>query len=99
MLGVDEVLRGGRMGYYIGLMGRIGLIRQIGLIRLMVLIRQIRLIGQTRQLGTNRAYQANRQIELVLYSTLEMLFKSNTSLVRKKILTLSIILIHHDRFY
>ena len=29
MLGVDEVLRGGRMGYYIG---RIGLIRQIGLI-------------------------------------------------------------------
>ena len=36
MLGVDEVLRGGSMGYYIGLMGRIGLIR---------LIRQIRLIG------------------------------------------------------
>lgn len=29
MLGVDEVLRGGRMGYYIGLMGRIGLIRLI----------------------------------------------------------------------
>ena len=47
----------------------------------------------------NIAYQANRQIELVLYSTLEMLFKSNTFLVRKKILTLSIILIHHDRFY
>lgn len=32
----DEVLRGGRMGYYIGLMVRIGLIR---------LIRQIVLIG------------------------------------------------------
>lgn len=41
MMGVDEVLRGGGMGYYIGLMGRIGLIR---------------LIGQIRQLGTNRAY-------------------------------------------
>ena len=41
MLGVDEVLRGESMGYYIGLMGRIGLIR---------------LIGQIRQLGTNRAY-------------------------------------------
>lgn len=40
MLGVDEVLRGGRMGYYIGLMG---------LIRLMGRIVQI------RQLGTNRA--------------------------------------------
>ena len=47
----------------------------------------------------NRSYKANRQIKLVLYSTLEMLFKSNTFLVRKKILTLSIILIHHDRFY
>ena len=35
MLGVDEVLRGGRMGYYyFGLMERIGLIRQIGLIHL-----------------------------------------------------------------
>ena len=37
MLGVDEVLRGGRMGYYIGLIrliGLIGLIRQIGLIHL-----------------------------------------------------------------
>lgn len=50
MLGVDEVLRGGRMGYYIGLMGRIGLIGLIGQIR------QIRLIGQIMQLGTNRAY-------------------------------------------
>ena len=33
MMGVDEVLRGGRMGYYIGLMRlieRIGLIRLIG---------------------------------------------------------------------
>ncbi len=39
MLGVDEVLRGGSMGYYIGL------IRQIGLIRLMGLIRLIRRIG------------------------------------------------------
>ena len=45
MLGVDEVLRGGRMGYYIGLMGRIGLIRLIRQIRLIGLIRQIRLIG------------------------------------------------------
>jgi len=37
VLGVDEVLRGGRMGYYIGLIrliGLIGLIRQIGLIHL-----------------------------------------------------------------
>ena len=37
MLGVDEVLRGERMGYYIrliGLIGRIGLIRLMGLIRL-----------------------------------------------------------------
>ena len=37
MLGVDEVLRGGRMGYYIGLIrliGLIGLIRQIALIHL-----------------------------------------------------------------
>ena len=48
MLGVDEVLRGGRMGYYIGLMGRIGLIRQI---RLIGLIRQIRLIGLNKQIG------------------------------------------------
>ena len=78
MLGVDEVLRGGRMGYYIGL------------------IRDNRANNAIR---ANIAYQANRQIELVLYSTLEMLFKSNTFLVRKKILTLSIILIHHDRFY
>ena len=38
-MGVDEVLRGGSMGYYIGL------IRQIGLIRLMGLIRLIRRIG------------------------------------------------------
>ena len=61
MLGVDEVVRGGRMGFYIGLMGRIGLIR---------LIRQIRLIAQIRQLGVNRAYQANRQIKLVFYNAL-----------------------------
>ena len=40
MLGVDEVLRGGRKGYYFGLIGRIGLIRLMGLIR------QIRLIGR-----------------------------------------------------
>ena len=40
MLGVDEVLRGGRMGYYIGRIGLIGFIRLIGLIR------QIRLIGR-----------------------------------------------------
>ena len=39
MIGVDEVLRGGRMGYYIGVIGRIGLIRLMGLIR------QIGLIG------------------------------------------------------
>ena len=39
VIGVDEVLRGGSMGYYIGL------IRQIGLIRLMGLIRLIRRIG------------------------------------------------------
>ena len=39
MLGVDEVLRGGSMGYYIGL------IRQIEFIRLMGLIRLIRRIG------------------------------------------------------
>ena len=38
MLGVDEVLRGGRMGYYIGLMGLFGLIGRIGLIRLMGLL-------------------------------------------------------------
>jgi len=37
VLGVDEVLRGESMGYYIGL------IRQIGFIRLMGLIRLIRL--------------------------------------------------------
>ena len=37
MLGVDEVLRGERMGYYIGLMGRIGLIEQIGIIGLIQL--------------------------------------------------------------
>ena len=39
VLDVDEVLRGGGMGYYFG---RIGLIR---------LIRQIRLIGLFKQLG------------------------------------------------
>ena len=45
MLGVDEVLRGGRMGYYIGL---IGLIRLIGPIRLI------------RQIGIYWAYKADR---------------------------------------
>ena len=38
VIGVDEVLRGERMGYYIGLMGLIGLIGRIGLIRLMGLL-------------------------------------------------------------
>ena len=33
VMGVDEVLRGGRMGYYIGVIGRIGLIRLIRLIK------------------------------------------------------------------
>ena len=47
VLDVDEVLRGGRMGYYIGLMGRIGL---IWLIRKIRLIKQIGIIG-LRQLG------------------------------------------------
>ena len=42
MLGVDEVLRGGRMGYYFGLIGLIRLIRQI---RLIGLIKQIGIIG------------------------------------------------------
>ena len=42
MLGVDEGLRGGSMGYYFGLMGRIGLIRQI---RLIGIIKQIGIIG------------------------------------------------------
>jgi len=37
-MGVDEVLRGGRMGYYIRLIGLIRLIMQLGLI---VLIRRI----------------------------------------------------------
>lgn len=41
MLGVDEVLRGGSMGYYIGLIRQIGFIRLMGLIRL---IRRIWLI-------------------------------------------------------
>ena len=45
VMGVDEVLRGGRMGYYIGLMGRIGLIRLIRQIRLIGLIKQIGIIG------------------------------------------------------
>jgi hypothetical protein len=45
-MGVDEVLRGGRMGYYIGLMGgRIGLIRLIREIRLIGLIMQLRIDG------------------------------------------------------
>ena len=39
MLGVDEVLRGGRLGYYIGLIS---------------LIRLIRLIGRIRQIEFNR---------------------------------------------
>ena len=34
MLGVDEVLKGGRMGYYIGLIRLIGQIGLIGFIRL-----------------------------------------------------------------
>ena len=42
MLGIDEVLRGERMGYYFGLIRLIGLIRQI---RLIGLIRQIGFIG------------------------------------------------------
>ena len=33
-MGVDEVLRGGNMGYYIGLIRLIGLIGLIGLIHL-----------------------------------------------------------------
>ena len=48
MIGVDEVLRGGRMGYYFV---RIGLIRLIRQIRLIGLIRQIRLIGLIKQIG------------------------------------------------
>ena len=45
-MGVDEVLRGGRMGYYIGLRGgRIGLIRLIREIRLIGLIMQLRIDG------------------------------------------------------
>ena len=51
MLGVDEVLRGERKGYYIGLIGRIGLIWFIRQIRLIGLIRQIRLIGLIKQIG------------------------------------------------
>ena len=42
MLGVDEVLRGGNMGYYFG---RVGLIRLIRQIRLIGLIKQIGIIG------------------------------------------------------
>ena len=54
MLGVDEVLRGGSLGYYIGRIGLIGvdevLVGQklqyyIGLIRLIERIGLIRLIG------------------------------------------------------
>ena len=41
-MGIDEVLRGGSMGYYIGLIRQIGFIRLMGLIRL---IRRIRRIG------------------------------------------------------
>lgn len=41
-MGVDEVLRGGSMGNYIGLIGRIGLIRLMGLIRQIGLIRLIK---------------------------------------------------------
>ena len=43
MLGVDEVLRGGRMGYYIGLIGLIG---QLGLIMQLGIIDLIRRIGK-----------------------------------------------------
>ena len=48
MLGVDEVLRGERMGYYIGL---------IRLIRLIELIGLIGFIGWL--INANRAYWAN----------------------------------------
>ena len=48
MLGVDEVLRGGSMGYYIGLIMQIGLIRQI---RLIAQIRQLGLIDLIRRIG------------------------------------------------
>ena len=44
MLGIDEVLEGQKLRYYIGLMG---------------LIRLMGRIGQIRQLGTNKAYWAN----------------------------------------
>ena len=47
-MGVDEVLRGGRMGYYFG---RIGLIRFIRQIRLIGLIKQIGIIGIIKQIG------------------------------------------------
>jgi len=50
-VGVDEVLRGERKGYYIWVIGRIGLIRLIRQIRLIRLIRQIRLIGLIKQIG------------------------------------------------
>ena len=51
MLGVDEVLRGGKMGNYIGLMGRIGLIWLIRQIRLIVQIRQLGIIDLIRRIG------------------------------------------------
>ena len=44
VIGVDEVLRGERMGYYIGRISLIRQIRLIGLIGLMGRIRLIRLI-------------------------------------------------------
>ena len=42
VLDVDEVLRGGGMGYYFGRIGLIGLIRQI---RLIGLFKQLGIIG------------------------------------------------------
>ena len=48
VIGVDEVLRGGSMGYYIGLIGRIGLIR---LIRQIMQIMQLGLIDLIRRIG------------------------------------------------
>ena len=68
MLGVDEVLRGGRMGYYIRLIGRI---RQIEFNRInqangvdnAKLLRVIRLIGPIRvirQIGIFWSYKADR---------------------------------------
>jgi hypothetical protein len=49
-MGVDEVLRGERMGYYFGLIGLIRLIWQIRLIR------SLRLMGR---LMVNRSFKTN----------------------------------------